>query len=77
MTELKLSDMRFDTFYRYEALTEMVQAFAQLMPNLVKYMSIGTSFEGRDSWLVTVTNFETGSDDEKPAYWVDGNIHAT
>ena len=28
-------------------------------------------------WLLTATNFETGPDTEKPAVWVDGNIHAS
>ena len=27
--------------------------------------------------MLTVTNFSTGPDDEKPAVWVDGNIHAS
>jgi len=26
---------------------------------------------------VTVTNFKSGEDKEKPAFWVDGNIHAS
>jgi murein tripeptide amidase MpaA len=38
---------------------------------------MGKSYEGRDIWVMTLTNFETGPDNEKPAYWVDGNIHAT
>src|SRR4029453_8634093 len=39
--------------------------------------SIGKSFEGRDVWLATVTNLATGPAREKPALWIDGNIHAT
>ncbi|MEL6526740.1 MAG: M14 family metallopeptidase, partial [Chloroflexota bacterium] len=46
-------------------------------PNLVTVESIGKSHEGRDVWLATVTNTETGSHDTKAALWVDGNIHAT
>ena len=38
--------------------------------------SIGKSYEGRDIWVVTVTNTATGPDTDKPAFWVDGNIHA-
>ena len=26
---------------------------------------------------MTVTNFKSGEDKEKPAFWVDGNIHAS
>jgi murein tripeptide amidase MpaA len=39
--------------------------------------SIGKSYEERDIWLITVTNFATGSHSQKPAFWVDGNIHST
>ena len=39
--------------------------------------SIGKSHEGRDIWVLTVTNAATGPAAEKPAFWVDGNIHAT
>jgi hypothetical protein len=46
-------------------------------PNLCRVESMGQSYEGRDIWVMTVTNFTTGPDNEKPAYWVDGNIHAT
>ena len=70
-------DVRFDQFYRYDDLTRLVQAFAEEYPNLVRVKSIGKSHEGRDIWVVTVTNVATGPDSEKPALWVDGNIHAT
>ncbi|MCA9916822.1 MAG: hypothetical protein KC445_02670, partial [Anaerolineales bacterium] len=70
-------EIRFDTYYRYDALTHFLQEWAEAYPNLCKLESIGQSYEKRDIWLMTVTNFETGPDSEKPAYWVDGNIHAT
>ncbi len=69
--------VRFDTFYRYTDLTEILHAYAEEYPGLVRVTSIGKSHEGRDVWLVTVTAFATGPDAEKPALWVDGNIHAT
>ncbi|MGB8647402.1 MAG: M14 family metallopeptidase, partial [Anaerolineae bacterium] len=46
-------------------------------PQLVHLESIGESHEGRDVWVLTVTNFATGGDREKPALWIDGSIHAT
>jgi len=67
----------FDRYYRYEDLTALVQAFAKEYPDLVTLESIGQSYEGRDIWLLTVTNKNSGAHHEKPALWVDGNIHAT
>ena len=67
----------FDRFYRYAELTELLHAFVREYPHLVSLEAIGKSHEGRDIWVVTVTNGKTGPAAEKPAFWVDGNIHAT
>ena len=69
--------IQFDRFVRYAELTEIVHAFAAEHPELVSLESIGKSHEGRDIWLVTVTNRATGAAIDKPAFWVDGNIHST
>jgi murein tripeptide amidase MpaA len=70
-------DIRFDTYYRYDALVEILNGLAAEYPQLMRLQSIGRSYEGRDIWLATVTNSETGDDRQKPALWVDGNIHAS
>lgn len=67
---------RFDQFYRHDELTRLLQDYAAARPRLVELRSIGRSFEGRDIWLVVVTNRATGPDADKPGFWVDGNIHA-
>jgi murein tripeptide amidase MpaA len=67
---------RFETFYRYPELTHLLQDYAAAMPGLVSLRSIGRSHEGREIWLVAVTQAGTGVDTDKPAFWVDGNIHA-
>jgi len=67
----------FDRFYRYADLTAILEGFVAEHPDLVAIESIGKSFEGRDLWVLTVTNRATGPAAEKPAFWVDGNIHAT
>jgi murein tripeptide amidase MpaA len=72
-----MPQVRFDTYYRYDELTRILHAYAEEYPQLVRIESIGKSYEGRDIWLLTVTNFATGAAEEKPALWVDGNIHAS
>jgi murein tripeptide amidase MpaA len=69
--------VRFDTYLRYDDLTRSLNALAAAHPGLLRVESIGKSHEGRDIWLATVTRFDTGADRDKPALWVDGNIHAT
>ena len=66
----------FDRFYRYDELTEILRAWADERPELYRVDSIGSSFEGRDIWLCTITNFGTGPDLEKPAFLIEANIHS-
>jgi murein tripeptide amidase MpaA len=67
---------RFQQFYRHTELTRLLHDYAEALPGLVQVSSIGKSHEGRDIWLLTVTNSVTGAAEDKPALWVDGNIHA-
>lgn len=67
---------RFDQFYRYPELTRLLQDYASAVPRLVRLESLGKSHEGRDIWVLVVTNADTGPDTDKPAFWCDGNIHA-
>ncbi len=72
-----MTNLKFDHYYRYDELTNILNSLVQEYPNLARIESIGKSYEGRDVWLVTVTDFSTGPDKDKPALWVDGNIHAS
>ncbi|HSU43154.1 MAG TPA: M14 family zinc carboxypeptidase, partial [Casimicrobiaceae bacterium] len=67
----------FDRFYRYDQLRELLHALVHEHPHLVAIESIGKSHEARDILVLTVTNAKTGPANEKPAFWVDGNIHST
>jgi murein tripeptide amidase MpaA len=69
-------DVAFDRFYRYDELTEILESWAQERPELFRLESIGRSYEGRDIWLATITNVETGADLDKPALLIEANIHA-
>jgi murein tripeptide amidase MpaA len=72
-----MPEIAFDRYYRYDELTALLQAFAKEYPDWVSVESIGKSHEGRDIWLATVTNRATGDAKDKPAFWCDGNIHAS
>lgn len=67
----------FTRYYRYAEMTEALHAFVESYPQLASLQSIGTSHEGREIWCMTITNRETGIAEEKPAYWLDGNLHAS
>ena len=69
--------MEFDRYYRHEELSAALRQAAAKKPELLSLESAGKSHEGRDIWVVTLTNAATGPAAEKPAFWVAGNVHAT
>lgn len=66
----------WNKYYNYQGITELSKALADAHPDLIKRESIGKSYEGRDIWLLTVSNFNEGNPDRKPAMYIDGNIHS-
>lgn len=64
-------------YYLYDELARFMHAVAEAYPHLARVYSIGRSSKGRELWLAEVTNQATGRADDKPAYWMDGNTHAT
>ncbi|GMQ79473.1 MAG: M14 family metallopeptidase [Anaerolineae bacterium] len=72
-----MGKIEFNTYYRYDDITDFLNGWVEEYPHLCQLSSLGSSFEGRTIWVVTITNQESGPAEEKPAYWVDANIHAT
>jgi murein tripeptide amidase MpaA len=68
--------VRFDRFYTYAAMKETLDAWVSEFPQLCRVGSIGTSYEGREIPLVTVTDHEAGPPEEKPAVFLHAQIHA-
>jgi len=68
-------DLRFDHWYDYTEMTEALHALTDAYPELLTIESIGQSVGGRDIWLITLNNPETGLDTDKAAMFIDGNIH--
>jgi hypothetical protein len=66
----------YSRFYRFDDLMALLRAFVAENPQYVALETIGTSHEGRAILLLTLTNTATGAASDKPAYWVDGNIHS-
>lgn len=67
---------RFDEYYRYADLVRVLNDYTAQHPALISLQVIGQSWEGRDILVAAVTQSRSGPDREKPAFWVDGNIHS-
>lgn len=72
-----MTDIAFDRAPRFQELTEWVRRLAADHPDLFDLDVLGSSYEGREIWIATVTNRATGPHHDKPAVWLDGNIHAS
>ncbi len=69
-------EIRWNKYHDYAEATELLQNLAQAHPDLCQLQSLGKSFGGREMWVLTITNTKQGKEDEKPAFWIDGCIHA-
>ncbi len=66
----------WDRFYNQAGVEDIARRLESAYPDRCRLSSIGKSYEGRDIWLITVTDFGAGDDDRKPAMYIDGNIHS-
>ena len=66
----------YDHYYRYDEITAILKSYAEKHPGYASLSSIGTTPEGREIWIMSVTDGRTGAPEDKPALYVEGNIHA-
>ena len=64
-------------YYRHDEMTELLRELTTAHPRYAALRSIGTSPQGRDLWVVTITDTDAGAAEDKPAYWIDANTHAS
>lgn len=69
--------MDFNRYFTNQELETALQEWSQAYPKLISLAELGKSYEERPIWLLTVTDQESGPDTDKPAVWIDANIHAT
>lgn len=62
-------------YYKYDELTDILENLSKRYPELAKLSPVGKSSEGRNIWLMEITNPKTGSSEKKPGFWIDGNTH--
>jgi len=68
--------MREIGYFKYAELEEFLRRLAVDYPQLAQLGSAGKSYEGRDLWVLTITNSRTGDAAAKPAMYIEGNMHA-
>jgi len=68
-------DVSWNRFYDYDEMTQIIHDLVDAYPELLSLESLGKSEQGRDMWLITLNNSKTGEAKDKPAMYIDGNVH--
>jgi hypothetical protein len=74
-TDMKTT-FTYDHYYVYEELSEKLKELSLKYPDLMDLNVNCVTEEDRNQYLVTLTNKKTGNALDKPAFYLDGNIHA-
>lgn len=69
-------DLEYDHYYLYDELTDFIRACSHAAGDMMAVDSLCTTVEGREVWLATLTDPSTGPAEAKPAFYVQGHIHA-
>jgi hypothetical protein len=64
-----------DHYHSLDEIEVYLENVARAHSDLITLLEIGRSREGRPIWAVDVNNDDTGPPEEKPGFYVDGNIH--
>ena len=66
----------WNKYYTYSGMLDLCTRLAKAYPDLVTMESIGKSYQGRDIIVLTITDKNVMKPEDKPAFWIDGNIHS-
>jgi len=68
-------DLTWDRWLDHDEIGERMQLMARTWPEFLDLQSIGTSYGGREMWLMTVNNPATGPEEGKAAMMIEANVH--
>lgn len=69
-------EVSWNRYNTYDGVVDIMEKIAEAYPKLARLESIGKSYEDRFIYMLTISDFNTGNPDEKPAMYIDGNIHS-
>ncbi len=68
--------LKFDKYHSAEVIYSWLKKWSDKYPELIDLYEVGTSFEGRPIYQITLTNRKTGKDTDKPASFFEGGRHS-
>lgn len=67
---------QYDHYLLYDEIKKDLEYFASTYPTFCKLAVNCVTPEGRNQYVMTLTNQKTGTELSKPGWYLDGNIHA-
>ena len=68
-------DISWDRWLDHDEMTETMQLFERTWPKFLSLSSMGKSYGGRDLWVMTINNPDTGPEDGKAGMYIEANVH--
>ncbi len=65
----------WDRWVDHDEMTEMMELMAETWPEFLTLSSMGKSYGGRDLWVMTINNPDTGPVMSKAGMFIEANIH--
>jgi hypothetical protein len=69
-------EVAWNRYNDHAGIAQILKKIAAAYPDLAHLQSIGKSYQGRELWCLTITDFKKGDPDKKPGMYIDGNIHS-
>ena len=68
-------NLTWDRWLDHAEIGERMQLMARTWPRFLTLGSLGDSYGGRELWVMTINNPDTGPAENKAAMWIEANIH--
>lgn len=68
-------DLTWDRWLDHDELGERMRLMERTWPGFLDLQSIGSSYGGREMWLMTINNPATGDEADKTAMFIEANVH--
>ena len=67
--------LTWDRWLDHDEITERLQLMEDTWPDFLSLQSAGDSYGGREMWVMTINNPETGDEMDKAAMFIEANVH--
>jgi hypothetical protein len=68
-------DLTWDRWLDHAEIGERMQLMARTWPKFLTLSSMGKSYEGRELWVMTINNPDTGPEPSKAGMFIEANVH--